>query len=406
MLSLLLLPLATLPQQDDLDARVKALEAEREAFARQVEILAMELEKEDLGPVAYGDLEAVSGLGPAASRIYATSSGVSLGGYGESLFNFKDDGTDVFDALRGVIYLGYRFDDKWLVNTEFEFEHGTQAFLEYSWVDYLATDDFALRGGLLLSPLGFVNESHEPTTYLTVGRSQTEQKIIPTTMREMGVGAWGQTGDVEWRAYVINSLEGAKFNSGGVRGGRTKGDRADAEDLSVTARFDWRASPGLTIGGGFQTGDSAGSNAGQFGTDLGTTIAEVHAAWQWGPWDVRALAATADISGAQEFNQSFIDAGNDNPNLANKMEGAYIEAGYDLLAGGEGVATLSPFIRYETIDTQAELPGNATRSGATDDSFVTIGINYQPVPGLVVKLDRQIGDNSDDRTALFIGYAF
>ena len=401
MLTALLLAPIALPQDSDLEARVSALEAEREAFARQVEILALELERQDLGTVAYGDLQAVSGLGPAASRIYATESGASVGGYGELLYGFDPDGQDEFDALRGVIYLGYRFNDQWLVNTEFEFEHGTESFLEYSWVDYLATEEFALRGGLLLSPLGFVNESHEPTTYLPVGRSQTETRIIPSTMREMGVGAWGQSGGVEWRAYVINSLNGEKFNSGGLRGGRTKGDRADAEDLSVTARMDWRATPGLTLGGGFQAGDSAGANARALGTDLGTLIVELHASWQWGAWDARALAARADLDGAAAFNAATLGA-----NLAERMDGAYLEVGYDLLAGREDAARLLPYVRLETIDTQAALPSNASRQDEASDRYFTVGLNYQPTPGVVVKLDHQTSDNGDDRIGFFIGYAF
>ncbi|MDA0947839.1 MAG: hypothetical protein O2799_04930 [Planctomycetota bacterium] len=401
MLTALLLAPLVLPQDTDLEARVRALETEREAFARQVEILAMELERRDLGTVAYGDLQAVSGLGPAASRIYATESGASIGGYGELLYGFDPDGQDEFDALRGVIYLGYRFSDQWLVNTEFEFEHGTESFLEYSWVDYLATEEFALRGGLLLSPLGFVNESHEPTTYLPVGRSQTETRIIPTTMREMGVGAWGQSGSVEWRAYVINSLNGERFNSGGLRAGRTKGDRADAEDLSVTARMDWRATPGLTLGGGFQAGDSAGANARDLGTDLGTLIVELHASWQWGAWDARALAARADLDGAAAFNAATPGA-----NLAERMDGAYLEVGYDLLAGREDAARLLPYVRLETIDTQAALPSNASRQDEASDRYFTVGLNYQPTPGVVVKLDHQTSDNGDDRIGFFIGYAF
>lgn len=409
MLTALLLPLALTPaapqdtpaQDSDLEARVEALEAEREAFARQVEILAMELERQDLGTVAYGDLQAVSGLGPAASRIYATESGASIGGYGELLYGFDPDGSDEFDALRGVIYLGYRFNDQWLVNTEFEFEHGTQSFLEYSWVDYLATDEFALRGGLLLSPLGFVNESHEPTTYLPVGRSQTETRIIPTTMREMGVGAWGQTGDLEWRAYVMNSLNGSAFDSGGLRGGRTKGDRADAEDLSVTARMDWRATPGLTLGGGFHVGDSAGSNADALGTDLGTSLVELHASWQWGAWDARALAARADLDGAAAFNAATPGA-----NLADRLEGAYVEVGYDLLAGREDAARLLPYVRLETIDTQASLPGNAIELDEAADRYFTVGLNYQPTPGVVVKIDHETSDDGNDRIGFFIGYAF
>lgn len=396
-----LLLLAPLTQQgDDLEQRVRALEAERDEAARRIEILAMELEKQDLGPVSYGDLESVSGLGPAASRIYATQEGASIGGYGELLYGFDPDGADVFDALRGVIYLGYRFDDKWLVNTEIELEHGSESYLEYSWIDYLATDTFALRGGLLLSPLGFVNESHEPTTYLPIARAETERRILPTTWREMGVGAWGQSGDLEWRAYVMNGLEGDKFTGDGLRGGRQKGDRADAEDLAFTARLDWRARPGLTLGGGLYAGDSAGANRDALGTDLGTTLIEAHATWQQGPWDVRALLAMADLDGAEAFNAA------KSANLASRMEGAYLEAGYDVLAGSHGAARLLPYVRLESIDTQAELPGNASRSEGADDFLMTVGLNYQPTPGVVLKLDHTTSDDGLDRTAFFIGYAF
>jgi len=78
-------------------------------------------------------LESFSGLGPAASKVYKRDSGLSIGGYGEvrlrSFHNQDDDNeNDIFDALRAVLYVGYKFDDKWVFNSELEFEHaGTGA---------------------------------------------------------------------------------------------------------------------------------------------------------------------------------------------------------------------------------------------------------------------------------------
>ncbi len=73
-------------------------------------------------------LESFSGLGPAASKVYKRDQGLSIGGYGEvRLRSFhnqdSDDQNDIFDALRAVLYVGYKFNDQWLVNSELEFEH-------------------------------------------------------------------------------------------------------------------------------------------------------------------------------------------------------------------------------------------------------------------------------------------
>jgi hypothetical protein len=80
--------------------------------------------------------------------------------------------------------------------------------------------------------------------------------------------------------------------------------------------------------------------------------------------------------------------------------------GYDLLAGREDAARLLPYVRLETINTQAALPSNASRLDEASDRYFTVGLNYQPTPGVVVKLDHQTSDDGDDRTGFFIGYAF
>jgi len=77
---------------DELAARLDELE-------RQMGILTEELERRKVGP-AYGGAvgESVHGLGPAASKVYGVEKGVSIGGYGEMLYekfdSKADDGSD------------------------------------------------------------------------------------------------------------------------------------------------------------------------------------------------------------------------------------------------------------------------------------------------------------------------
>lgn len=409
---LLLLPLLLPCPQDpaEIQQRADDLEQVRQELNAKIDALADELERRDLGELAPSELTRVSGMGLAASRIYSRDQGTSIGGYGEFLYNLPAGGNNTFDALRGVLYVGHRFDEHWLVNTEIEFEHGStsesgSASLEFGYVEYLPNDAFALRGGLLLVPMGLVNENHEPTAYLPVSRPRVEQVIMPSTWREMGLGAWGRAGSLEWHTYVVNGLAGENFDESGLRGGRQKGSKADAEDLAFVQRLDWSLSPGLALGTSFYVGNSAGSNEG-LGGSLGTRIFEVHGTWEQGPWSLQALATQAEVDDAQEFNQSFLDGGDPNPSLANAMHGAYLQVGYNLLANTSSSMALSPYVRYETLDTQADLPSNAVANPKRDEEILTFGIALKPTDGVVIKLDYADSDQNGDRMALLIGYSF
>ncbi len=410
-MSLLLLPLILPLPQDQVSDRLDALARENQVLNAKIEALADELERRDLGELAPSELTRVAGMGHSASRVYSNDHGTSVGGYGEFLYNLPAGAGNTFDALRGVLYVGHRFTENWLVNTEIEFEHGStsksgSASLEFGYLEYLASESFALRAGLLLVPMGLVNENHEPTAYLPVSRPKVEQRLMPSTWREMGLGAWGRKDNLEWRTYVVNGLRGADFDDSGLRGGRQKGSKADAEDLALVQRVDWHASPGLTVGGSFYVGNSAGNNE-DLGGSLGTRIVELHATWQEGPWRLQALAAQAEIDGAQAFNQSFIDDPElDNPSLANTLRGAYLQLGYNVLASSESSMALSPYVRFETLDTQADLPSNAVADPRFDEDIVTVGLALEPTDGVIIKLDYARSDENSDRTALLIGYSF
>ena len=237
-----------------------------EQIRLQIDAITREIETMRLGEEVTARADTIGfGLGPAASKVYRGGQGVSIGGYGEFVYSnpssTREDGapsgaSSQIDALRGVIYVGYKFDDRFLFNSEIEFEHGSTSeegsvSLEFAYLDWRfkgLEGSTGLRGGLVLLPMGFINELHEPPTYLGVSRPETERRIIPTTWRELGIGMFGAVGDFDWRAFVVNGLDGSGFDGSGLRGGRQKGSKALAEDFALSARVDWGGVPGLALG--------------------------------------------------------------------------------------------------------------------------------------------------------------
>ena len=104
------------------DTTLARLQAQLDAITRQLEELQLGRDV-----VVEADTS-VLGFGPAASKVYKVRQGVSLGGYGEVLYeNFASETqsdvpsglTDQIDALRAIVYVGYKFSDKILFNSEF-----------------------------------------------------------------------------------------------------------------------------------------------------------------------------------------------------------------------------------------------------------------------------------------------
>ena len=100
---------------------------------RKTDVLSQEVEKlrTNLSIPEDAKYKSMYGMGPAASKVYGTSKGLSIGGYGEAMYtNYVDtkgnkNNKDSADLERAVIYLGYKFNDWIVLNNEIEFEHAT-----------------------------------------------------------------------------------------------------------------------------------------------------------------------------------------------------------------------------------------------------------------------------------------
>ena len=371
---------------------------------RRMDVLAGEVERLRIGDAALLADEGIHGMGPAASKVYRSDGGVTIGGYGEVKYhNYADQdqsgadsgAVDSVDVHRVILYAGYRFNDKWVLNTEIEFEHVKEVYVEFAYLDYEATDFMGARAGLLLVPMGISNELHEPTTFLSVDRPQVEKYVLPTTWREIGAGVYGDAGPIAYRAYLLGGMNAAGFSSSGIRGGRQKGAEAVAEDFAGVARLDFVGVEGLVVGGSAYYGNS-GQDLVNADTgaepDVGTLIYEGHATLEIAGLELRALYAGARLGDVKALNEALMLEGADS--VGSSLQGYYVDLGYDLLRpfGVNGKA-LVPHVRYETLNTQLTVPGGYDSSDSKDRSVVTAGLAFQPHEQLTLKADYQLHMN-------------
>lgn len=391
---------------------------------RKLDALAAELERTTLGEDVVRPTESRYGLGLAASKVYDVEPGISIGGYGEMLYesfdSTRDDGspsgaTDQLDFLRAIVYFGYKFNDRWVFNSEIEFEHAStgeegSASVEFAYLDYLWRPELNVRTGLLLVPMGFVNELHEPPMFLGARRPDVESVIIPSTWRENGLGLFGDTNGFSYRTYVVNGLEGAGFSAGGLRGGRQKGSEALAEDFAWVGRLDYTGRPGLLVGGSAYVGGSGQDLRTLTGESLGldTQILEGHLEWTWRGLEVRLLGAKAELDDVADLNRVLGLTGN--RSVGEELEGGYAQVGYDVLARRGSRHSLIPYLRWEQYDTQSAVPAGFARNPANDVESLTLGVAYQPMDELIFKLDWQDYDNEagtgQDQINVAMGYLF
>jgi len=181
-------------------------------------------------------------------------------------------------------------------------------------------------------------------------------------------------------------------------------------------RLDVTPWPGMVIGGSLYYGDS--------GQDLeasvSTEIYEAHADWKHKGFSLRALGTVAHLDDVAELNRIIsADAtatgvplpDSDIDSIGEEMWGWYIEAGFDVFSLlDKGEQALTPFIRYEQLDTQSDIPSGFEASGKNDIEIITLGLNFKPRDEIVFKADYQINDDEadslDDQFNLAIGYVF
>ncbi|WP_020564229.1 hypothetical protein [Methylosarcina fibrata] len=408
-------------------SNVKTLERKTDVLSQEVEKLRTNLviPEEPKYKSAYG-------LGPAASKVYQVGKGLSIGGYGEanyqaivgneqpmSIDNEKNGKKDNADLERMVMYLGYKFNDHILFNSEIEYEHGTtgegseekgEVSVEFAALDFFIHRMANVRAGMVLLPMGFINQIHEPPFFFGNNRPEVERQIIPSTWREIGVGMFGELApNLTYTTYVVNGLNAEGFESSGIREGRQGGSQAKAEDLAFVGRMDYAPDwvPGLSFGGSAYLGNSGQNQlyAGQQ-VDVFTQLYEGHVQWKYRGLEFRALGSWGHIGDAGVLSEAKQET------IGSSNYGWYTEVGYDVLPlmFEDTAQYLAPFFRYEQFDTIATAPTGWSDDSSMERWIYQFGLQYKPIPNVVIKADyrnftSKAGDLPDDFN-LGLGFIF
>lgn len=337
-----------------------------------------------------------------------------VGGYGELHYNKPEGTPGTMDFHRFVLFLSHVFNQDLVLKSEIELEHtkieagedeGGELAIEQAYLDWHLSEPLGLRAGLLLMPIGIVNELHEPSMFHGVERPNVDRVIIPSTWRESGLGLYGSFSEaVRYQVYCVAGLHAGGFTGpGGIRGGRQEGLMSTMANPSLTGRISYLPSAPLDLALSFFAG---GSNDGvdSLGDAL-TVLIAVSGDYSNGPVSLRAVGAFLSVSDADRINGAF---GQD---VGDNAYGVYVEGAYDfapfILPSTE--YKLEAFARIERYNTHAQVTG-IVANPAFDRTDVTFGLGFKPTYNTVFKADYQIfssaADVSLNQLNLGIGFNF
>lgn len=328
-----------------------------------------------------------------------------IGGYGHVDYNQpliqgqSNNGT--LDVHRLVLLFGYNFTDKLQLFTEIELEHVKEVYVEQAFINYKFSSYIQAKGGLMLIPMGIVNELHEPNIYYGVERPLLDKKIVPTTWREIGLGVHGNIHEIslKYQVYMVNGFLGyndqAKFRgSDGYRKGRQKGAESIISSPNLSAKLDYYGIPRLKIGLATYIGKSQSNlfdglpeNDDFLSQQADSSVVNI---------SMFGLDATYRIKGIQLRGQ-MIYASNGNvekynafgsTDLGKQMFGYYAEAGYNVFKTTKIKTELIPFVRYEFINTHHETVGFEPNK-KYETQLITSGLNWKINSAVVLKVDYQ-----------------
>jgi len=398
---------ADMPVQQDMwriiqqqQQEIKALKHQQKTTQEQVEATGEALDEMQTESGATPNSLPASNTSHASFG-HGKSGSTTIGGYGELHYTNLNNqlagaaNKKVIELHRAVMFVGHEFNERIRFWSELEFERaqagaglaGGEVSMEQAFLEYDVTNNLSARAGLLLIPVGILNETHEPTTFYGVERNPVETNIIPTTWREGGIGINGHTASgLSYDLIVHSGLGTGVANKFAVRKGRKNGRAAPANNLAYTGRIKWTGLAGLELAATLQY--QSGITQSMVPTAGSAVLAEAHAVWNRGPFGLRALYATWRLHGSGPAKLG-----------ANRQTGWYVEPSFKIMP------ELGVFVRYNRWDNQA---GDAIDSRFTQ---LDLGLNYWLHPDVVLKADYQnqsgpVGMARFDGFNLGMGYQF
>ena len=352
-----------------------------------------------------------------ADNLLVNDNKLVIGGYGEAHFNQTLDGSvrnnGKLDVHRIVMLLGYNFNEKTQFVTELEFEHVSEVYVEQAFLQHKINNALSFRGGLMLVPMGIINEYHEPTTFNGVERPLIDNVIAPTTWREIGFGITGNIlpASLKYQAYVLtgfNGYDGAAKITGkdGFRKGRQKGAESYISSPNLAGKIEYYGIRGLNLGlsgyfGNTQStlynGVDKNNDAAMAKADssvVGLSMVGLDARYSINGLQLTGQLYYAGISNSEQYNKFTAASTGKLNDVGSAMIGYYVEAGYNVLRSVNTDLGLVPFVRYEFLDTHQSVDNSITKNLAYEKTAITTGLTLALAKGAVVKTDLQFVKNA------------
>ncbi len=365
-----------------------------------------------------------------AQRLLESNKGLTIGGYGEVHYNqplSSDVGsTGILDVHRVVLLFGYNFNERTQFISEVEFEHVSEVYIEQAFLQYKLNSSINFRGGLMLVPMGIINEYHEPTTFNGVERPLIDKYIAPTTWREIGIGITGNIlpASLRYQAYIMNGFNGYDGSlkldgKNGLRKGRQKGAESYISSPNFAGKVEYFGARGLNLGlsgyfgksqsmayNGLDKNDKAAVESAD-STTIGIAMVGVDARYSIGGLELRGQYYYSALSNTDKYN-AYGSASGELNDLGSSLMGYYLEAGYNVLRNVNSVKTaLIPFIRYEGYDTHNTVHSSIEKNDAFNKTAITTGLSWRITQGAIVKADMQfIKSKADSKYAQVFNAGF
>ena len=373
-----------------------------------------------------------------------------VGGYGEMVANFKDYGINRFyghsegnakqnhntiSLPRFVLAFDYKFNSKWVLGAEIEFESGGtgtayelentengeyetevekggEVALEQFHITRLIIPEFNVRVGHMIVPVGLTNEHHEPINFFGTSRPEGESTIIPCTWHETGIEFLGKFGKgyttFDYEAMIVTGLNANGFDRNKwVRGGKQGLFETDNfTSPAFVARLNYTGVPGLRLGASIYHCANAGANSDKLITydEIGkipVTIYSFDAQYINRYVIARANYLSGNIGhadqvGAKNGKLSNKSGYSRTTPVAKRALAYNMEVGLNIknFFADSNIPTIIPFAQYEYYNSQEKGEGMDIMDARCQVSKWNFGLNWRALPNLVVKADyttRQIG---------------
>ena len=329
---------------------------------------------------------------PFQSRLFGRT---AIGGYAEAHARFeKVDGkreTAGFDAKRFNLFTATTVSDFVRIGAELEVEEGGEEIkLEFAAIDLKLHQALAIRGGMVLSPLGRFNLSHDSPLNEFTDRPLVSTDLLGVALSEAGFGALGTTslggGRLTYEAYATNGFHAGLIDDS-PEGTRIPLGRGNFEDANgspaLVGRVAWSPLFGHEVGvsahhGAYNVFSSGGTpidkrrNLSIVVIDAETSVAGIR---------LMAEGAVATIDIPESLRGIY----------AGRQRGFFLEGIRDFGRGWIGTMPTSSFAakaRADYVDFDADIVGQSTAQ-------VTVGANFRPTQDTALKFDYVRGRGRD-----------